>query len=58
MPKQTRSAWYRFWLAVASMVMILLLADLSGLALMWGAGAGWIVLAIAAYSELIFLFSR
>ncbi len=58
MPTQSRSSWYRFWLAIASMVMILLVADLNGFSMMWGAATSWIVLAIAAFSELVFLFSK
>ena len=54
----SRPAWYRFWLAVASMIVLLLMADMTGLSFGWGAGGAWIVLAIAAYAELIYLFSR
>lgn len=55
---QQRPAWYRFWLAVSSMIVLLLMADMAGLAFGWGAGGAWIVLAIAAYAELVYLFSR
>ena len=51
-----RQAWYRFWLALASLVMFLIMAEGSGAG--WGVAAAGLVLFTAAFAELVFLFSR
>lgn len=51
-----RQAWYRFWLALASLVMCLIMAD--SLIAGWGLLIVGLVLFTAAFAELVFLFSR
>ena len=51
-----RQVWYRFWLALASLVMLLVMAEGSGAG--WGIAAAGLVLFTAAFAELVFLYSR
>jgi len=51
-----RHVWYRFWLALASFVMFLIMAESSGAG--WGVAAAGLILITAAFAELVFLFSK
>ena len=51
-----RQTWYRFWLALASLATLLIMSET--LSAGWGVVAVGLALIMAAFSELVFLYSR